>query len=518
MIEGYLTALERQGKTDTKGAAQAFAAYGLWTRGTLELAVSDLGARLAEDRREAAELLRQYQDVRESLRLYRQKYIDSFGGGEAELQQREARGAKLETLAIDEARLLEPLHTAYPQAVEVLFPKPDSLDALRARLRPGEGVMVLATGEHRLFVWLISSEHTSWHGIDVSRADLNARVDTIRLSVDLTQPPPDLVAPDCRVEGPDNYPGGRPFDACMSRELHSILFENVDLTGIDHLMIVPDGPLERIPFSLLVTGFKPGGNPRWLIETLTLSALPTASAVRSLQGESEQIKESGQSPFLGIAPGEFSGHLTGSPLIDIPRALPATVPAVLVLGGALGADRTDIVTGARESESFVKNTDLTDYAILNFATHGLIARETIEATAGLLREPSLILSGPGPGEDGLLTASEVALLRLDAEWVLLSACNTSSGASSDAEDLTGLARAFLIAGARSLVVSHWSVEDQSALILMRNMIETYAAHPTISKAGALRQAMLSVMNTPSRTHPFFWAPFELVGEGLGSAQ
>jgi CHAT domain-containing protein len=119
-------------------------------------------------------------------------------------------------------------------------------------------------------------------------------------------------------------------------------------------------------------------------------------------------------------------------------------------------------------------------------------------------------------DDGYLTASEVAQLNLNADWVILSACNTAApDGTPGAEGLTGLAKAFFYAGARSLLVSHWSVESDAAKALTTKMF-TLAKDKTIGKAEALKRSMLAYMNTPGKphlAHPMFWAPFCIVGEG-----
>jgi CHAT domain-containing protein len=147
-----------------------------------------------------------------------------------------------------------------------------------------------------------------------------------------------------------------------------------------------------------------------------------------------------------------------------------------------------------------------------------------------LDEPALALSAPNvagiPG-DGLLTMSEIFGLKLDAEWVVLSACNTAAGDGAGAEAVSGLGRAFFYAGTRALLVSNWPVETTSAKALTTDLFRRQAADPTLSRAEALRQTMLGLIDGPGmvdsqgRTvflyaHPIFWAPFSLVGDGGGA--
>jgi CHAT domain-containing protein len=162
----------------------------------------------------------------------------------------------------------------------------------------------------------------------------------------------------------------------------------------------------------------------------------------------------------------------------------------------------------------VKRAALADYGIVYFATHGLVAGD-VKGVA----EPSLVLSIPKvPSEfdDGLLTASEVAQLKLNADWVVLSACNTIAGDKPGAEALSGLARAFFYAGARALLVSHWAVNSEAATRLSISTFDRLKADPKLGRAEALRQAMLAYLNdtsSPRNAYPAFWAPFALIGEG-----
>ena len=113
----------------------------------------------------------------------------------------------------------------------------------------------------------------------------------------------------------------------------------------------------------------------------------------------------------------------------------------------------------------------------------------------------------------LLTLDDVLTLKLNADWVVLSACNTAAADGRAEEALSGLARGFFYAGARSLLVTHWAVEGESAKALTTATFEHYSANPQAPKAESLRQAMLKVMATPAFAHPAYWAPYALVGDG-----
>jgi CHAT domain-containing protein len=172
-----------------------------------------------------------------------------------------------------------------------------------------------------------------------------------------------------------------------------------------------------------------------------------------------------------------------------------------------------------ELKSMSAGGGLAQFGILHFATHGLLAGD-VERMTRHDGEPALVMTPPdrpgGEGDDGLLLASEVAALKLDADWVILSACNTAAGDKVGAEALSGLARAFFFAGARSLLVSHWPVYSDAAVRLTTHVFDELDRSPETSRADALRHSMLALMDDRSQednAHPAVWAPFVLVGDG-----
>jgi CHAT domain-containing protein len=131
----------------------------------------------------------------------------------------------------------------------------------------------------------------------------------------------------------------------------------------------------------------------------------------------------------------------------------------------------------------------------------------------------LLLTPPAKAseeDDGLLTASEIAQLKLDADWVILSACNTAASDKPGAEALSGLARAFFYAGARALMVSHWAVNSEATVKLITRTFDEIKANPTFGRAEAMRRSMMAMIATGSWAHPSLWAPFVVVGEGAGA--
>jgi len=165
----------------------------------------------------------------------------------------------------------------------------------------------------------------------------------------------------------------------------------------------------------------------------------------------------------------------------------------------------------------VKQAPLDNYRVVYFATYALVAGE-VEKFAKLNAEPALVLSipdKPTDEDDGLLRASDVAMLKMNADFAVLSACNTAAGDKPGAEALSGLARAFFYAGARSLIVSNWEVDSDSTVALMTGLFDSLKTNPHLSHAEALRLSMLRMINNPSKREwiqPKYWAPFIVVGE------
>jgi CHAT domain-containing protein len=203
--------------------------------------------------------------------------------------------------------------------------------------------------------------------------------------------------------------------------------------------------------------------------------------------------------------------------------LPETADEVCNVATILGVDPgTQVYIGADARETKVKRLSdvgqLAKYKVVHFATHGTLAGQLSTAA-----EPGLILTPPEEAsevDDGYLTASEIAALKLDADWVILSACDTAAGDAKSAEALSGLARAFIYAGARSLLVSHWYVSSVSTVSLITSAVAMLTVDPTIGRAEALRRSMQLMLETgkEDEAHPAVWAPFVVVGEGGATRQ
>jgi CHAT domain-containing protein len=155
-------------------------------------------------------------------------------------------------------------------------------------------------------------------------------------------------------------------------------------------------------------------------------------------------------------------------LAEALQPLPETADELRAVAKELGARPEDIKLGEAATVTNVKHTQLTDYHVVYFATHELVAGE-VGKFARVRAEPALAMSipdQPSEEDDGLLRASDVGTLKMNADFVVLSACNTAAGDKPGAEALSGLARAFIYAGARSLIVSNWEVDSEATVALM----------------------------------------------------
>jgi CHAT domain-containing protein len=337
------------------------------------------------------------------------------------------------------------------------------------------------------------------------------------------------------------------------------------------LLIVASGPLTSLPFHVLVAE-KPGtGAPAnggsavpiaWVARRNAVTMLPSLASLKSLRA----FAGSGHAatPFLGVgnplltgesgtdrrawsrescgpsAPGpKWTADIASlSPLSQLLRRgvadvetlrrltpLPETADELCSVAKFVGAADDAVLLGSSATETRIKSLSamgaLANARILHFATHGLLAGET-ELFLRSHAEPALILTPPDKAsdtDDGLLAASEIAELKLDADWVVLSACNTASGETVGAEAMSGLARAFFYAGARSLMVSHWAVNSDATVKLVTRAFAAMKQNPALTQAGALQLAMLTMVDSPGLdSHPANWAPFIIVGGNAPAAR
>jgi CHAT domain-containing protein len=428
---------------------------------------------------------------------------------------------------------------AYPDYIALAEPRPLSAAGAQALLKTDEALVVVLVGSARSFVWALTRDRAEWAEIDASADTLSEHVRLLRNGLDpLAQ---------FNAEGAPGSRAGvkRGFDLQRAYELYRLVLGPVAgvLEGKRHLIMVPTGPLTSLPPQVLITRPPPAytgteptpdalRNAAWLIKTHALSVLPSVPSLSALR----RLAPGGSAaePFFGMGDPVLQGsdpagqqrsanrgganpaRFYRSGLADVRAVreltpLPDTADELRQIAKVLGAPPEAINLREAASETRVKSLSLTQYRVIQFATHGLIAGDL----SGLA-EPALVLTPPAvptEADDGLLTASEIAALKLNADWVVLSACNTAAGAGQGAEALSGLARAFFYAGARALLVSHWAVYSDAAVVLTTKTFATLAAAPRIGRAEAFRRAMLGMIEEGKA--PSHWAPFVVVGEGGG---
>lgn len=465
--------------------------------------------------------------------------------------------ARVESLNSDIARLSDEIASVAPQFWDVRAPRPLPLAALDSG---ADGATALLGADEALvyflvpkdgnpgLVFAISRNRVAWARLSIDGGALRRSIDTLRASID------------AGAYGllPDAYPaqrglGALPFDRAAAHDLYRQLFGNTDIAAVlqpvSTWIIVPAGPLTSLPFSLLVTTPPVGGSEGdgdqdalratdWLVRSKAVAILPSVESLRALRTDLQSDRGVAADPLLAFVAPENGG---GTPATiterNSPRGLVRSFSS-LYRGGtidveqlralpplpfswregealriALDAAPEALLSGPQASKANLLSRndsgDLARIRVLEFATHGFAAGEYDG-----LSEPMLVLAAAENADDWVLRASEAATLRLNTDWVVLSGCNTASPDLGPAEGLSGFARAFFLAGANSLIVSQWRVDDFSAYDIIPRTIDAYYAQPGMTKAHALRQAMLRLLDRPefAAAHPAFWSPFILVGD------
>jgi CHAT domain-containing protein len=408
-------------------------------------------------------------------------------------------------------------------------------------IRANEALLLITTDADKAsgYVWVITADEVAW--AQLPQSDYEARIAYLRSVLD----PVGTRSPDSG-QGSDDLHGGRSFDRDKAQSLFSDLFGNPDISAVagkkSHWLIIPQGAFVALPFSTLVTSPPPSGetpdsfrNTKWLALEHVLSVLPSVSSIKGVR-QQELVRTTADRNFFGLGDPDFQGAIDApvrsvdeyyqgemsavAALRQLPK-LPGTREEIIGLAKSYSEGMSDYLLGSDATEYNLTHRrtgqELSHYRILAFATHGLVAGNLNNQ----LIEPALAMTPPQTPtatDDGLLTASEAALLKLDADWVILSACNTAAGGDKNAEAFTGLARGFLLGGARALLVSHWRVRDDVAPRITTRTIQLMEGQGDVSRAYALQSAMRELMmdNTldgagKTFAQPSAWAAFTLVG-------
>lgn len=385
---------------------------------------------------------------------------------------------------------------------------------------------VCAADESAGLVFAVSRERFGWAQLGLSGNEIAAHVRALRAEVE------------------NRESGVSPLASFQRETAHGLYAALLGAPAIQDviankrtLLIVPSGALASLPPSLLVVSAPAGGvagdsdpqslrRTHWLITDKSIAILPGVAALAALRRWTPRAPVASE-PLLAFADPDFhraggqAPASTGSWLASL-EPLPETRAEAEALRAALHAPKDSVLLGRRASKTELefraRNGSLARVQALVFATHGFSAGEVPGVS-----EPALALAAPSSGtdesDDGLLRASEVATLKLNADWVVLSACNTAGADQLGEQSLSGLSRAFFYAGARTLLVSHWRVRDDAAMRLVTGTFRERQQNPGLNKAQALRESMLKLMNDKSLddgrstyADPSAWAPFVLVGD------
>jgi CHAT domain-containing protein/Tfp pilus assembly protein PilF len=284
------------------------------------------------------------------------------------------------------------------------------------------------------------------------------------------------------------------------------------LTKKSRLIIIPDGVLNYLPFEVLLTEKKKPSevtnysDTPFLVKKYPISYGQSASVLKKLilKPEEEVRQRAVGKRLLAFGDPLYEDTLVNT-LVKYPR-LEFSGKEIENIASYFAAGHSDIYLRDKATEENLKRkNDLTNFNYLHFATHGLMDEESPDLS-------SLVLtSGNNSGEDGFLQAAEIFDLKLNADLVVLSACQTGLGKLIRGEGMVGLTRAFMYAGTPSVVVSLWSVSDISTSYLMTEFYKNLIKNK-LSKTKALRKAQLTLMSDEKYAHPFYWAPFILVGD------
>lgn len=431
--------------------------------------------------------------------------------------------ARLETHTAKTASVRTAIAQQRPEYQRLVESRLPDLDTLRNVLSEDEAIASFLIGRDASFLQLVTRERIYITPVDAGEQALDQMVRDLRKGLE--------------IEGGSV----NEFKLGEAHFLYETLFGRVaePLAKIKRLVVVPTGPLSTLPFGTLVTSAPASDDYRtasWLVNRLAITHAPSIISFVNLRSTRSQAAS--PRPFLGIANPSFTsaglapladtGADTGAAQSCSPAGLaslnrfdalvplPDTLDEVNSVIASLSIANAEILSDRGASEQALRGKNLFEYNIIYVATHAVMPGEL-----ACQREPGIALARPDEAmnsraEDGFLDASEVAALRLTANLVVLSACNTASSGNSavrKGDALSGLAESFFIAGARSLLVTHWQVPSNATTSLMRDMFGTLGNEPGVAIDTALQRAQIRAISTSDTAHPFFWGAFSFVGSG-----
>lgn len=561
MLTGWQTGKENRDNIDA-----AFRAAQDLTLNEAGSAISQAAARDLAGDGALGELVRRRQDTAAQVVSVNDDYRQALTGADA--ARVSALRENLNRLGADLAALDTRLDSDFPEYSDLVAPRSVTVEAVRGALHENEALVMLLPSEGHHYVFAITSGQAAWHRVENGAAEVATLIERLRCRMDeatCTSEEFELALLAEEETGPQptdaNYPR---YDQAAAYRLYELLVAPIEsvIEGKGVVYTVAAGPVAGLPLSSLVMeppseGMAESGDPDvlrqapWLGNRHAFVTLPSVSAITLPRSRSDRAASGlvgyGAPALLGSegsgargaantrrrggtssvrAASFFNG--AGSDLKvdpDLLRRLdplPGTERELAMLARSLKSGEAGLRLGVQATETAVKRDDLlSTAAVVVFATHGLLPGEMGQAA-----EPGLVLTPPEIADsfdDGLLTASEAAELSLAAQWLILSACNTASpGGEQGAEALSGLARAFLYAGAESLLASHWRVSDDASAALTAQTIRAGQSGLTQAQALQAGQAAVRTGNgvdgeplegwKPYWAHPAAWAPFTLISD------
>lgn len=555
IVEAYITLLSRDSSGGDSAAAETFALADAIRGQSVQQALTASSARMSIDDPAMASLVREEQDLAKRVNAQLGTLANALAlpSDQRDDNTVKALQASVVKLRGDRDKARAEIARRFPRYTELIEPKPPSVEQIKSVLKPDEALLSFYFGRDISFVWAVPKDgKVAFAAIHAGVGDFETRIRKLREAL---EPQVSTIA-----EIP-------PFDLDLAYGLYEELLKPVESgwKPAKNLIVVTNGALGLLPLSVLPTTptkaddgngplFSGYRNLAWLARTHAVSMVPSAAALRTLrqippgaanrqrligfgdpvfsqqQAKAEQAIQNApvqvamatrSVPLQRRSTPKFEG-VDSAELAQLP-ALPDTADELKAIAQALGEDPSKaLVLGTKANEETVKATDLTKYKIVVFATHGLAAGELNGLT-----QPALALTAPdiaGIKGDGLLTMEEIISLKLDADWVVLSACNTGAAAGAGAEAASGLGQAFFYAGARALLVTNWSVDSQSAREITSDLFRRQAADTKLSRSEALRESMMALLDSKGFTdkagtplfayaHPLFWAPYSIIGDG-----
>ena len=558
IIEGYLRLLSQNPSIAPPDAAEHTFRYSDVLRGqSVQRALRAASVRSATSNSALVKLIRTSQDSEKEIGAATATINNLLSLANSERDEGALKTTRdlVSSLQNTRSETLKQIFRQFPRYGDLVGPSLPDVKELRSALTEREALLSFYFGRFDSFVWVLRKDTPiRFLHIPMTISDLNDKVKRLREAL---EPDVSLIS---------DIPA---FDVSAAYSLYEDLLKPIENSWkpASSLIVVTNGALGRLPLSLLPTSaasvdaasgllFEGYRSVPWLARTHTVTQLPSISSLQALR--SLPLGETSRQKFVGFGDPYFSkeqaeeagiaeqrdgipvasidmrgvrlnrraspqsGEAASVQLEQLPR-LPDTAEELRSIAVALNADPTKVLNLGRDAnEQRVKTMNLAGFKIVAFATHSLASGDLDGLT-----QPALALSAPevaGTDGDGLLSMEEILALKLDADWVVLSACNTGAGTSAGAEAASGLGRAFFYAGARALLVTNWSVHSQSSRELVTDLFRRQATQPHLTRSEALRQAMLALADGPgyvgaegrpvfTYAHPLFWAPYSILGDG-----